>query len=88
MDYKLVISKRKSILSDVERNTVILNHSNNVKNMHVCSLCGRSLSTYVPRTNAYVSTCKHYHFIYFDGQLSGNLCYNPHSCYERLKDKG
>lgn len=88
LEYADIIRKRKIILAGADNHKVYTNHSNNVKNIRVCSICGRQLTTYVPRSNSYITICKHYHYSYWHGQLVGNLCYNPKACYKRIKDKG
>ena len=87
MTYDEYVKKRKTILKDVDKCSVYNNHSENVKNIRVCALCGRILTAYVPRSNSYVAIYKHYHYSYWHGQLVGNLCYNPKTCYKRIVDK-
>lgn len=87
MDYNSYLQKRKTILKDVDKCSVYNNRSENVNNIRVCALCGRMLTAYVPRSNSYVAIYKHYHYSYWHGQLVGNLCYNPKTCYKRIVDK-
>ena len=84
LKYADIIRKRKIILADADKHKVYTNHSNSVRNVRVCAICGRQLTTYVPRSDSYITICKHYYYTYWNNQLCGSFCYDPHSCYRRL----
>lgn len=87
MTYQQYLKKRKAILANSTGHRIFNNHSANVKNTRVCALCGRLLTTYVPRLNAFQVIRKHYHYFYYEGRFSGSVCYNAKDCYQHVEGK-
>lgn len=87
MDYQQYMQKRKTILKNAEKTTIIKNKSQNMHSIHVCALCGQILSKYLVRSHHYQSIRKYYHYTFADNQLSGSICYNSQTCYQYLKSK-
>ena len=88
MEYQKILQKRKTILNSVQKTTVSKTKSMNVQSQRYCAVCGKQLTKYLRYSHHYMTVVKHYHY-FIAGVLSGSMCYDPHSCYQRInKRKG
>lgn len=85
MTYTEYQKRRKYLLKSADKTHIYQRKSRDVKDLHVCALCGRQLTTYLPLSATYIVNTKHY---YFKKKLVRvSLCYDAHKCYETIQKR-
>lgn len=83
MQYKELISKRKSLLARSNKNTIITKGSHQVHSVRVCALCGAPLSKYIVIKGEppyFIAVKKHYILHYKSITLA--ICFSPKMCFK------
>lgn len=75
--------RRKYLLKSADKTHIYQRKSRDVKTIHVCALCGRPLTTYLPLSATYMTTIKHYYFK--NNYINVSLCFDPKQCYQSIE---
>lgn len=75
--------RRKYLLKSADKTHIYQRKSRDVKTIHLCALCGRPLTTYLPLSATYMTTIKHYYFKH--DFITIALCFNPKQCFNSIQ---
>ena len=85
MTYKEYQKRRKHLLKLADKTHIYKRKSRDVKDIHICALCGRELTNYLPLSGTYITKIKHYYFK--NNLIRVSLCYDPKKCYRNIESE-
>lgn len=85
MTYEEYQKRRKYLLKSADKTHIYQRKSRDAKDLHVCALCGRQLTTFLPLSATYIVNTKHYYFK--NNLIRVSLCYDPKKCYKNIESE-
>lgn len=81
-----IAKRRKYILNNANKVTVISKGDKRVNGTRFCGICGRKLSNVILKTGNSIAIADHYH-CYFSEYFYTNICKNLHNCKSEMKKR-